>query len=64
MLEDGSEFCCVQQRRHRSSSYLLVTRSRVPDIMVEDTEAGMAEIVEVMPLWDMLGLRVAEVTPL
>jgi len=33
----------------------------------EDMEAGMAgmaQVVEDMPLWDMLGLRVAAVTPL
>jgi len=51
----------VQQRRHRSSSYLLATRSRVADTVAKDTEADM---VEVMPLWDMLALRMAEVMPL
>ena len=31
------------------------------DTVAKDTEAGMAEVMEVMPLWDMLALRVAEV---
>jgi len=30
-------------------------------MVAEDTEAGTAEV---MPLWDMLALRVAGVTPL
>jgi len=33
----------------------------VADTVAKDTEAGMAEV---MPLWDMLALRVAEVMPL
>ena len=54
----------MQRQRHRSSSYLLATRSRVADTVAKDTEAGMAEVMEVMLLWDMLALRVAEVMPL
>jgi len=36
----------------------------VADTVAEDTKAGMPEVMGVMPLWDMRGLRVAEVTPL
>jgi hypothetical protein len=32
-------------------------------VVVEDTEAGTAEVAEVTPLWDMVALRVVEVTP-
>jgi hypothetical protein len=32
-------------------------------MVAEDTEAGTVEVAEVMPLWDMLALRIVEVTP-